>query len=111
MSGSRFDGASLGTRIQLLRELRGLTLQEVADSAGLTKSHVWEMEKGKSINPTVNAVWGLAEALSVSPAMLLGIDDKLPPLDPFAMKIAGMVSRELRKHQVREQIVLAGEPQ
>lgn len=94
----KFDGSQLGTRIKLLRELRGMSLQSVADAAGLTKSHVWEMEQGKSVNPTVNAVWGLSEALSVSPAMLLGLDDKLPPLDPFAMKIAGMVSRELRKY-------------
>jgi transcriptional regulator with XRE-family HTH domain len=94
----KFDGSQLGTRIKLLRELRDMSLQSVADAAGLTKSHVWEMEQGKSVNPTVNAVWGLSEALSVSPAMLLGLDDKLPPLDPFAMKIAGMVSRELRKY-------------
>jgi len=94
----KFDGTQLGTRIKLLRELRDMSLQAVADAAGLTKSHVWEMEQGKSVNPTVNAVWGLSEALSVSPAMLLGLDDKLPPLDPFAMKIAGMVSRELRKY-------------
>lgn len=105
----RFDGSSLGTRIKLLRELRDMTLQQVADAAGLTKSHVWEMERGRSVNPTVNAVWGLAEALSVSPAMLLDIDDKMPPLDPFAMKIAGMVSRELRKERARGQIVLAGD--
>lgn len=111
MSGNKvkFDGAQLGTRIKLLRELRDMSLQAVADAAGLTKSHVWEMEQGKSVNPTVNAVWGLSEALSVSPAMLLGLDDKLPPLDPFAMKIAGMVSRELRRHQVCEQTVLAGD--
>lgn len=84
MSGSsgKFDGGQLGARIKLLRELRDMSLQAVADAAGLTKSHVWEMEQGKSVNPTVNAVWGLSEALSVSPAMLLGLDDKLPP--PYA---------------------------
>ncbi len=106
MALNKFDGSALGTRIQLLRELRDMTLQQVADAAGLTKSHVWEMEKGKSVNPTVNAVWGLSDALSVSPSMLLGIDEKLPPLDPFAMKIAGMVNREIRRIRVGEQIVL-----
>ncbi|EZP74410.1 anaerobic benzoate catabolism transcriptional regulator [Sphingomonas paucimobilis] len=98
MSG-KFDGAALGTRIKLLREMRDMSLQAVADAAGLTKSHVWELEQGRSINPTVNAVRGLSEALSVSPAMLLGLDDKMPPLDPFAMKIAGMISREISKRQ------------
>lgn len=94
---SRFDGAALGTRIKLLRELRDMTLQEVADASGLTKSHVWELEKGKSINPTVNAVWGLSEALCVSPAQLLGLDDKAPSIDPVALKIAGIVDREIKK--------------
>ncbi len=93
----RFDGAALGTRIKLLRELRDMSLQAVADAAGLTKSHIWEMEQGKSTNPTVNAVWGISAALCVSPSMLLGLDDKLPPIDPVAMKIAGIVDREIKR--------------
>lgn len=92
----KFDGASLGTRVKLLRELRGMSLQAVGDAAGLTKSHVWELEQGRASNPTVNAVWGLSAALCVSPAMLLGLDDKLPPIDPVAMRIAGIVDREIK---------------
>jgi transcriptional regulator with XRE-family HTH domain len=93
----KFDGAALGTRIKLLREMRDMTLQQVADAADLTKSHVWELEQGKSVNPTVNAVWGLSAALCVSPAMLLGIDDRMPPVEPVALKIAGIVDREIKK--------------
>jgi transcriptional regulator with XRE-family HTH domain len=74
-----------------------MTLQSVGDAAGLTKSHVWELEKGKSVNPTVNAVWGLSAALCVSPSVLLGLDDKLPPIDPIALKIAGIVDREIKR--------------
>lgn len=95
--GDRFDGSALGTRIKLLREMRGMTLQEVGSAAGMTKSHVWELERGKSINPTVNAVWGLSAALCVSPAMLLGLEDRLPPIDPVAMRIAGIVDREIKR--------------
>lgn len=98
---AKFDGTALGTRIRLLRELRDMSLQEVADAAGLTKSHVWELEQGRSVNPTVNAVWGLSGALCVSPAQLLGINDKLPPIEPVALKIAGIVDREI-KRTVRE---------
>lgn len=93
----RFDGAALATRMKLLRELRDMTLQQVADAAGLTKSHIWDMEQGKAVNPTVNAVWGIAGALCVSPAMLLGLDDKMPPIEPVALKIAGMVDREIKR--------------
>lgn len=93
----RFDGPALGARIKLLRGLREMTLQQVADAAGLTKTHVWELEQGRSVNPTVNAVWGLASALCVSPGMLLGLNDKIPPINPVAMRIAGIVDREIRR--------------
>jgi transcriptional regulator with XRE-family HTH domain len=91
-----FDGAAFGTRIKLLRDIRDMSLQAVADAAGLTKSHVWELEQGRAVNPTVNAVWGLSAALCVGPAMLLGLDDKFPPIDPVALKIAGIVDREIK---------------
>jgi transcriptional regulator with XRE-family HTH domain len=93
---SRFNGSALGARIKLLRELRGMTLQQVADAAELTKSHVWELEQGRSVNPTVNAVWGLATALTVTPAQLLGLDDKTPIASSFALKVAGMIDREMK---------------
>ena len=76
-TGSReFNGADFGNRIKLLRALRRMSLEEVGLAAGLTKSHVWELEQGRSRNPTVNAVWGLARALSVSPAAILGLDER-----------------------------------
>ena len=91
-----FNGQALGAKIKLLRALRRMSLEEVGKAAGLTKSHVWELEQGRSRNPTVNAVWGLARALSVSPAAILGLDDAMPPIHPLALEIAGMVDRALR---------------
>lgn len=96
MNEREFDGAALGNRIKLLRALRRMSLDEVGQAAGLTKSHVWELEQGRSRNPTVNAVWGLARALTVSPAAILGLDDAMPPVHPLALEIAGMVDRALR---------------
>jgi transcriptional regulator with XRE-family HTH domain len=93
----RFDGAALGTRIKLLREMRGMSLQEVGEVAGLTKSHVWELEQGRAVNPTVNAVWGLAAALTVSPTTLRGLDEKTPVASAAALKIAGIVDREIKR--------------
>lgn len=92
-----FCGKAFGARIKLLREMRGMSLEAVGKAAGLTKSHVWELEKGRAVNPTVNAVWGLSAALCVSPAMLLGLDDRMPPIDPVALKIAGIVDREIKR--------------
>lgn len=42
-----------------------LSLQAVADRAGITKSHMWEIEAGRSINPTIRTVHGLSKALGI----------------------------------------------
>ena len=42
----------------------GLSLQDLADRAGITKSHLWDLEQGRSVNPTVLTIHRLAEALS-----------------------------------------------
>lgn len=47
------------------RERLGLSLQTVADRAGITKSHMWEIENGRSVNPTIRTVHGLAKALGI----------------------------------------------
>jgi transcriptional regulator with XRE-family HTH domain len=95
-AGENFDAAAFAKRMKHYRVLRDMTLQDVADAAGITKSHVWELEQGRSTNPSVSAIWGIARALSISPATLLGMNTDVPPLHPTALKIAGIVDRELR---------------
>jgi DNA-binding XRE family transcriptional regulator len=48
------------------RSTLGLSLQDVADRAGITKSHMWELEQGRAVNPTIKTVYGLAKALGIS---------------------------------------------
>lgn len=56
---------SLGEEVERARAAGRLSLQDVADGSGLTKSHVWEIAKGRSRNPTIAAVAGLSRALGV----------------------------------------------
>ena len=66
----------------LLAELRsgaGLSLQAVANRAGLTKAHVWELEVGRSTNPGVETLVGLARALETSPTSLFAAAIKRHP--------------------------------
>lgn len=56
---------SMHKMIAAERERLDLSLQEVADRAGITKSHMWELEKGRAVNPTVATVHGLAKALGI----------------------------------------------
>lgn len=91
------DMEAFQRRIAETREARRMSLQEVADASGFTKSHVWELESGRSRNPTVRAVWSLASALGVSPAYLLGLDDRKSMLDPLAHQVAVIINTELTR--------------
>ncbi len=59
------------------KELR-LSIDDVAKRAGTTKSHVWEIEAGRSVNPTIGMMMALCGALSISLNELLGVDVSQP---------------------------------
>ena len=85
-----------------VRSARGMTLEQVANAAGMTKSHIWELEKGRSSNPSVKAVWAISGALCVTPAWLLGLDPEQPPVDPLALEIAALINERLSTRQETE---------
>lgn len=89
------DMVGFQQRIREARTARNMTLEDVAASSGFTKSHVWELEKGRCNNPTIRAVWGLSRALCVSPTWLLGIDPDTPPVDPLTLEVAALIQRRL----------------
>ena len=95
-----FDFSGMQTRIAEARKARHMSLEDVAATSGFTKSHVWELEKGRSRNPTVRAVWGLSKALGVSPAWLLGLDTEASPIDPLALEVAALIERRLAVRKI-----------
>jgi len=68
----------------------GFSLQDVADRAGITKSHLWDLEQGRSVNPTVRTIHGLAEALCLPFASMAegAINDALRPYDAKSCKLS-----------------------
>lgn len=96
---STLDVKGIQTRMAEVRASRGMTLEQVANAAGMTKSHIWELEKGRSSNPTVKAVWAISGALCVTPAWLLGLDPEQPPVDPLALEIAALINERLSARQ------------
>ena len=65
MQVSKTSNLSMKKMISSERGRLNLSLQTVADRAGITKSHMWELEQGRSVNPTVRTVHGLAQALGI----------------------------------------------
>lgn len=91
------DAETIARSVAALRRERGLSLDEVASRAGLSKSHVWEMEQGRSRNPSVATVRALATAFGVSMSRILGEDMAAVALSPAALKVAAMFDAELRE--------------
>lgn len=47
------------------REEAGLSLSAAADLIGCTKSHLWDLERGRSTNPTIKTLAGISRALEL----------------------------------------------
>ena len=60
----------LGERIRVLRRRRGLTVQALASSCGLSKGFISQVENGRT-SPSLSTLSELAKVLGVSPAFLV----------------------------------------
>lgn len=87
----------VGERIKELREMRGLTVNKLANLAGLSQSYLREIELGNK-NPTVESLSYFCDALGVS----LGefFNDAQQPLNP-------VLATELSKLNNEQQLRLA----
>lgn len=63
---------SLAVKLKELRFRRGQSLQQVADAVGASKAHIWELETGKSSNPSLDLLRKLADNFKVPVADLIG---------------------------------------
>jgi len=63
---------SFGVRLHELRIRNSMSLQDVATAIGISKAHVWNMEKGTSDNPSIELVIKLADLFRVRVADLVG---------------------------------------
>lgn len=65
---------SIGARLAELRLRKGKSLQDVAEVVGVSKTHVWQMEKGRSENPSIELLRRFAEYFSVPIEFLIGTE-------------------------------------
>lgn len=66
---------SLATKIREERKKAGLTLDELAYKAGLSKTYLWELEQDENgvKRPSAEVVLKIADALSLTIADLMGL--------------------------------------
>ena len=72
---------SLAARLLKLREKSGESLQQVADAVGVSKAHIWELEMGRTNNPSMSLLTALADHFKTSVAALVGEDLKASDAD------------------------------
>lgn len=61
---------TLGYRIRCRREDLGLSMEELAEKVGMSKTGIWQIEKGRSV-PRANTIYRMCFALKISPNRLL----------------------------------------
>ena len=63
---------SFAQKLHELRLSKGLSLQDVANKIGVSKAHVFNLEKGTTSNPSMELVLKLADLFRVRVADLVG---------------------------------------
>ena len=65
--------SNLGDFIREARAKQRMSLQDVATDAGLSKPHVWDLERGASRNPTVETLLRIGAAININPNKLAAL--------------------------------------
>ena len=92
--------SNLGLRLRALRMKKKLSLQELADKIGASKAHVWDLEQGKTRNPSLSLLTELSRALDVSIKDLVGEGEETqgnenPQLAPLFRDLRGLNPEQL----------------
>lgn len=83
----------LSTKLKELRARSRESLQQVADAVGVSKAHIWELERGTSKNPGLDLLKKLAEHFKVSIAFLSDDEkEENPAAQQFFREFGGELS-------------------
>ena len=87
-SNQTVDAMGIGRRILLSRRDLKINQEELGEKSGVSRGHIAKIERGEVINPTIDVIYRLADALGVSRAYLLGFtDDPLHEINDESEKI------------------------
>jgi transcriptional regulator with XRE-family HTH domain len=78
---------SLPVKMKELRLKKGMSLQDVAEEVGVSKAHIWDLETGRSKNPSMELVVNIAKCFGVSVSYLM---DEDVDAEPEGSKVLGM---------------------
>ncbi len=70
---------SIGNKVKELRAKKKQSLQQVADGVGVSKAHIWDLERGTSANPSLELLKKLSAHFDVTVSYLA--DESATPAD------------------------------
>ena len=96
--------SAFGTRLRRLREVKKLTLQQVADAVGCTKAYIWELEMKDGQRPSAERIQAIAKVLGVTMEDVMGEPmAQVPQASPedvsFFREYAGMTDEEKDRYR------------
>ncbi len=89
--------------LRKLREKKGLSLDDVARKAGISKTYLWELERdtGEAKKPSADVLLRIANALSTTLAELLSL--------PTVQSAGGPIELPLSLQEFRQQMEAMGQ--
>ena len=97
----------IGNRIKYARNLRGVTLDDIAKKVGVAKSTIQRYEAGKIATIKLPVVEAIAIALNVNPAWVVGKSDEMELQSqkiPKIMKYYEMLN-EIGKNEATKRVM------
>lgn len=73
--------ATLGEKIRALRKKADMTLDEVGEAIGASKSAIWELENKVKARPSADRIHQLARVLKVTPEFLMNDETAAEPTE------------------------------
>ena len=87
----------MGQRITALRKMEGISQQELADRAGLTRQHIGRIENGELVNVAYVTIQQIAEALGMTVDIIDQRLCDLAPMKTLTEPMKGSLGEELNK--------------
>ncbi len=84
---------TLGEKIKELRISKNESLQELADAIGISKAHLWELERNNSQNPSLETLMSLAQHFKVSIDSL--VDNNAPSIHAYGREFENLSDESL----------------
>lgn len=87
----------IGKRISHFRNLRGMTVNKLANKAGISQSYLREIEMGNYSNPTVDVLESICWALQISMKEFFDESEETDKIEDSLMRELRLLEPEQRE--------------